>query len=56
MTIIKAGRIAIKSLQKGNLDSQLIKLRNDIEKHKSEAILSEESAIKFIDEVIKLYI
>ena len=56
MRIIKAGRIAIKSLQKGNLDSQLIKLRNDIEKHKSEAILSEESAIKFIDEVIKLYI
>ena len=52
--IIKADRIAVKSLKEGKLDSQLKNLRKDIDKYKFEAILSEESAIKFIDEVIEL--
>ena len=53
--IIKADRIAVKSLKEGKLVSQLKNLRKDIHKYKFEAILSEESAIKFIDEVIELY-
>ena len=54
--IINADRVAAKSLEKGNLDSELKSLRKEISKYESEAILSEKSAIKFIDEVIDVFV
>ena len=53
--IIKADRIAVKSLQEGKLDKNLKHLRKIIEDYKSQAIISEQSAVKFIDEVIELF-
>ena len=53
--IIKADRIAVKSLQEGKLDNDLKNLRKIIDDYKSQAIISEKSALKFIDEVIELF-
>ena len=53
--IIKADRIAVKSLQEGKLDNVLKNLRKIIDDYKSQAIISEKSALKFIDEVIELF-
>ena len=53
--IIKADRIAVKSLQERKLDIDLKDLRQIINDYKTQAILSEKSAIKFIDEVIELF-
>ena len=53
--IIYADRLALKSLQNLKLDSELRTKRADITKYESIAILSEQSAIKFIDEVIDLF-
>jgi hyaluronoglucosaminidase len=53
--IIYADRIAVKSLKDRELDSNLKNLRRDINKYESEARLSEESAVKFIDEVIDMF-
>ena len=53
--IINADRVAAKSLEKAELDPELKSLRKEISKYESEAILSEKSAIKFIDEVIDAF-
>ena len=53
--IINADRVAAKSLENGKLDSELKSLRKEISKYESQAILSEKSAIKFIDEVIDIF-
>ena len=53
--IIKADRVAAKSLENAELDPDLKSLRKEISKYESTAILSEESAIKFIDEVIDAF-
>lgn len=52
--IIDADRVAVKCLQEGQLDSELKSLRKKISKYEDKAILSEQSAIKFIDEVIDI--
>ena len=52
--IIDADRVAVKCLQEGQLDSELKDLRKKISKYEDKAILSEQSAIKFIDEVIDI--
>ena len=53
--IIHGDRVAAKSLEEGKLDPELKSLRKEISKYESEAILSEKSAIKFIDEVIDVF-
>ena len=53
--IIYADRVAVESLQNLKLDNELRTRRADIAKYESIAILSEQSAIKFIDEVIDLF-
>ena len=53
--IINADKLAVKSLHDYKLDPNLNTLREDIKNHESEAILSEKSAIKFIDEVLDLF-
>ena len=53
--IINADKLAVKSLYDLKLDPNLNILREDIKNHESEAILSEKSAIKFIDEVLDLF-
>lgn len=53
--IIYADRVAVKSLQNLKLDRELRSRRADITRYESVAILSENSAIKFIDEVIDLF-
>ena len=53
--IINGDRVAAKSLEEGKLDPELKSLRKEISKYESEAILSEKSAIKFIDEVIDVF-
>ena len=53
--IIKAVRVAVKSLQEKKLDNDLKYLRQNIDDYKSQAMISEKSAVKFIDEVIELF-
>ena len=53
--IIQADRLAVKSLRENKLDSRLKTLREEILQHESEAILSEQSALKFIDDTIKIF-
>ena len=53
--IAQADRLALKSLQEKNLDSKLVQMRKEISERSKTAVLSEQSAIKFIDEVIKLF-
>ena len=53
--IAYADRIAVKSLQDLKLDPELKTLRQDISNHENEAVISEESAVKFIDEVLELF-
>lgn len=55
LRIANADRVAAKSLQNAKLDSQLTNLRNDIKIFSDEALISEESGVKFIDEVIELF-
>ena len=52
--IIKADRIAVNCLQDKKLYPELKEVRSTIETNESQAILSEKSAIKFIDEVLDL--
>ena len=53
--ITNADRIAVNCLQDGKLDSELKELRNTITQYESVAIISEKSAVRFIDEVIELF-
>ena len=53
--IIKADRVTVKSLQEKKLDNDLKYLRQIIDDYKNQAMISEKSAVKFIDEVIELY-
>ena len=53
--IINADKIAVKSLQNLKLDNELKSLRSEIFKHENEALISEKSAVKFIDEVLNLF-
>ena len=52
--IINADRVAVKSLQNRKLESELKDLRNIISQYESIAVISEKSAVKFIDEVLDL--
>ena len=52
--IIKADRVAIKSLQDKKFVYELISMKHNISLYENEAIISEKSALKFIDEVIDL--
>ena len=52
--IINADKVAVKSLQNRKLDPDLKVLRKSINKYELKAILSERSAVKFIDEVLDL--
>ena len=53
--IAYADRIAVKSLQDLKLDPELKTLRQDISYHETEAVISEKSAVKFIDEVLEFF-
>jgi len=53
--IIQADKLAVKSLREKNMDSRLPALRDAISRHEVEAILSEKSALKFIDDTINLF-
>lgn len=50
--IAQADRLALESLKAGKLNPQLKTLRAEIERHAPYAILSELSALKFIDDVL----
>lgn len=52
--IAQADRLAVNSLKAGKLDPKLNTLRAEIERHAPTAILSELSALKFIDDVLEL--
>ena len=52
--IAQADRMAVNSLKTGKLDPKLPTLRAEIERHAPTAILSELSALKFIDDVLEL--
>ena len=52
--IIQADKVAVKSLRDGKLDSRLKALREEISKYEPTAILSEKSALQFIDDTINL--
>ena len=52
--IAQADRLALDCLQNKNLNPKLLELRTEIKNHEVEAILSEKSALKFIDDVIDL--
>ncbi|MBR5914791.1 MAG: beta-N-acetylglucosaminidase domain-containing protein [Selenomonadaceae bacterium] len=52
--IAQADRLAVNSLKAGKLDSNLKTLRAEIERHAPKAILSELSALKFVDDVLAL--
>ena len=52
--IAQADRLAVNSLKAGKLDPKLNTLRAEIERHAPTAILSELSALKFIDDVLAL--
>ena len=49
-----ADRVAVQSLKNKKLDSKLINLRQEIKTNESKAMVSEFSAVLFIDEVIRL--
>ena len=51
----QADKIALDSLKAGKLDPQLKILREEITVHEKEAVISEEAARKFIDDVIKFF-
>ena len=53
--IAKADRVAAQSLKNNKLDSELKNLRQEIKVNESKAMVSEFSAVLFIDEVIQLY-
>lgn len=53
--IIVADRLAVNCLQDKKLDPELVESRNRIKQYESVALISEKSAVKFIDEVIDLY-
>ena len=50
-----ADRLASQSLEQNKLNPNLKNLRKEIKKYESIAMVSELSAVLFIDEVIKLY-
>ena len=52
--IAQADRLAVNSLKAGKLDPKLKTLRAEIERNASKAILSELSALKFVDDVLDL--
>lgn len=52
--IAQADRLAVKCLKSKTFDPQLKSMREEIKKYESVAILSEKSAVKFIDDVINL--
>ncbi len=52
--ISQADKLAVQSLKTKNLDSRLKTLREEIKSKESSAILSEKSALKFLDDVINL--
>ena len=51
--IAQADRLAVNSLKTGKLDPNLKNLRAEIERHAPTAILSELSALKFVDDVLE---
>ena len=53
--IANADRVAAQSLKNNKLDSELKNLRQEIKVNESKAMVSEFSAVLFIDEVIQLY-
>ena len=53
--IARADRVALESLKAGRLDPQLKILREEITANEKQAIISEEAARKFIDDVIKFF-
>lgn len=53
--IANADRVALESLKAGRLDPTLKILREEITANEKQAIISEESARKFIDDVIKFF-
>jgi len=53
--IVNADRVALESLKAGHLDPTLKILREEITANEKQAVLSEESARKFIDDVIKFF-
>ena len=53
--IANADRVAAQSLKNNKLDSELKNLRQEIKNNESKAMVSEFSAVLFIDEVIQLY-
>ena len=53
--IANADRVAAQSLKNNKLDSELKILRQEIKNNESKAMVSEFSAVLFIDEVIQLY-
>ena len=52
--ISKADKLAVQSLKAKKLDANLKNLREEIKSGEAKAILSEKSAVKFIDDVIEL--
>ena len=52
--IANADRVALESLKAGKLDPRLKILREEITANEKQAVLSEEAARKFIDDVIKI--
>jgi len=52
--IAQADRLAVKSLKAKKIDAKLKNLREEIKANEKTAILSEQSAVKFIDDVINL--
>ena len=53
--ISRADRVAVKCLQDKTLYPELKTLKNEITEHTKEAILSEKSALQFIDDVINFF-
>lgn len=53
--IVKADRLALKCLESKNFDPNLKNLREEIKKYEAVAMISEKSAVKFIDDVINFF-
>ena len=53
--IAHADRLAIESLKSGKLDPQLKILREEISVNEKQAVISEDAARKFVDDVIKFF-
>ena len=53
--IAKADKVALESLKAGHLDPTLKILREEIAANEKQAVISEEAARKFIDDVIKFF-